>query len=88
MASTLISFSIPLSMILHVVYSFTELQGEGGNFTIIYVKCLRTPILCCSGPLLHANYMNLGRSEIYGKRAFFWRQAEVSSSNSLEMAPD
>ena len=33
MASTLISFSIPLSMILHVVYSFTELQGEGGYFT-------------------------------------------------------
>ena len=37
----------------------------------IYVKCLRTPILSNTAPLLHANYMNHRGFEIYSKRAFF-----------------
>ena len=70
-------------------YGKTLPQSLGVKFyRTIYVKCLRTPILSNSAPLLHANQINHRRFEIYSKRAFFCRQGEVSSSNSLEMRKD
>ena len=70
------------------VYTTVDKKFPPWHLHTIYVKCLRTPILSNATPLLHANYMNHRSSETYSKRAFFWRQAEVSSWNGLEMTID